>query len=69
MDIYCSPGTKVRFQSSEIGQTRYGNCDEANYYLVTGKDYVVLKTNVYRSFTHVILEEFPDQCFNSTVFE
>lgn len=68
MDIYAKSGTKVKFKGQSELQLNWGGFDDANRFLAKDKVYTVFKTIVYSSKTAVILKEFPDKKFNSSIF-
>jgi len=66
MNIYAKEGTKIKY----LGFNGYkSDIEHANKYLKKDAIYTVLKTHVKAFYTNVILKEFPDQYFNSVIFE
>lgn len=68
MNIDAPAGTKVMFKSSCEAQTRWGSNDDAALFLVAGREYTVLRTEIHSQHTKVVLEEFPTKKFNSVGF-
>lgn len=66
MDIHSPQGTKVVFTANGgmDGEIKY-----AKEQLVLGEIYTVRRTEVHSWSTDVYLEEFPDNCFNSCLFD
>jgi hypothetical protein len=66
MDIYTAPESKIVY----TGKNGYNsNIEYANKFLNKGHNYTVLRLEVGRSSSKVILKEFPSKSFNSVHFE
>ena len=65
MDMYAEQGHKVVF----IGEGGMNHDKEkSEKYLTVGKTYTVKRTKVFGWISYVILEEFPDEEFNTVMF-
>lgn len=66
MDIYAQQGTKVVFTAAGgmDGQIRY-----AKERLMIGEIYTVRRTEIHSCHTNVYLEDFPEDSFNSCLFD
>ena len=71
MNIYAKKGCKVIYTGAVDDQiySHYGSGDDPRGVLVEKSTYTVDHTVVHSWYTDVILEEFPNLCFNSVVFE
>lgn len=66
MDIYTKNGTKVIY----TGKNGYeADREKANQYLEVGKEYTVMSVDIGSSMSYVQLEECPEKCFNTVMFD
>lgn len=69
MDIHAKPGTKVIFLGGVTqDQINWGSHENPRGFLMEGKEYTVLRTEVHSFHTKVFLTEWPDKPFNSVWF-
>jgi hypothetical protein len=64
-DIYSKPGTKIRFMAE--GGNDY-QIAEAKKILTVGEIYTLKSVRIESYSTTFVLEEFPDNAFNSSLF-
>jgi len=67
MNIYAKKGHKVVFTNTDNGFEL--DKAKAREFLKTGETYTIESTDVGGWITYVTLIEFPDQTFNSVMFE
>jgi hypothetical protein len=69
MNIYCDPGTKIKYVHADDHIVNWGSNDDPRLYLTIDEIYTVQETEIHSWHTKVILEEFPTLKFNSSHFD